>query len=150
MGPLVSRDQLETTERYVQIGREEGARLLCGGKRIERNGYYYEPTIFVDVDNSMRVAQEEIFGPVLVVIPFDTEEDAIRIANDTIYGLAGGVWTLDGAKALRVVKAVRAGTMYVNTYNWTRSSRPGAATNRAAWAVSWATSASTSSPRPRA
>ncbi len=118
MGPLVSRDQLETTERYVQIGLEEGARLLCGGKRIERKGYFYEPTIFVDVDNSMRVAQEEIFGPVLVVIPFDTEEDAIRIANDTIYGLAGGVWTLDGAKALRVVQAVRAGTMYVNTYNW--------------------------------
>ena len=118
MGPLVSRDQLETTERYVKIGLDEGARLLCGGKRIDRRGYYYEPTIFADVDNSMRVAQDEIFGPVLVVIPFDTEEDAIRIANDTIYGLAGGVWTKDGAKALRVVQAVRAGTMYVNTYNW--------------------------------
>ena len=118
MGPLVSRDQLETTERYVKIGIDEGARLLCGGKRIERKGYYYEPTIFVDVDNKMRIAREEIFGPVLVVIPFDTEEEAIEIANDTIYGLAGGVWTIDGAKAMRVAQAVRAGTMYVNTYNW--------------------------------
>ena len=118
MGPLVSRDQLETTERYVKIGLEEGARLLCGGKPIVRKGYYYEPTIFVDVDNSMRIAQEEIFGPVLVVIPFDSEDEAIAIANDTIYGLAGGVWTKDGAKALRVAQAVRAGTMYVNTYNW--------------------------------
>jgi betaine-aldehyde dehydrogenase len=118
MGPLVSRDQLETTERYVKIGLQEGAKLLCGGKRIERTGYYYEPTIFVAVDNAMRIAQEEIFGPVLVVIPFDTEDEAIRIANDTIYGLAGGVWTKDGARALRVVQAVRAGTMYVNTYNW--------------------------------
>ena len=118
MGPLVSRDQLETTERYVKLGVEEGARLLCGGRRIVRKGYYYEPTIFVDVDNSMRIAQEEIFGPVLVVIPFDSEDEAIAIANDTIYGLAGGVWTKDGAKALRVAQAVRAGTMYVNTYNW--------------------------------
>jgi len=118
MGPLVSRDQLETTERYVKIGLEEGAKLACGGKRIDRKGHYYEPTIFVDVDNGMRIAQEEIFGPVLVVIPFDTEEEAIAIANDTIYGLAGGVWTTDGAKAMRVVQAVRAGTVYVNTYNW--------------------------------
>lgn len=118
MGPLVSRDQLETTEDYVRIGREEGATLLCGGRRIDRDGFYYEPTIFGDVDNSMRIAQEEIFGPVLVVIPFETEEEAIAIANDTVYGLAGGVWTQDIARALRVVGAVRAGTMYVNTYNW--------------------------------
>jgi len=118
MGPLVSRDQVETTERYVEIGLGEGARLLCGGRRIDRPGYYFEPTIFVDVDNGMRVAQEEIFGPVLVVIPFDTEEQAVALANDTIYGLAGGVWTRDGAKAMRVAQAVRAGTVYVNTYNW--------------------------------
>ena len=124
MGPLVSRDQLETTERYVKIGLEEGARMACGGKRIERKGYYYEPTIFLDVDNRMRIAQEEIFGPVLVVIPFDPEDEAIAIANDTIYGLAGGVWTKDGAKALRVAQAVRAGTMYVNTYNWSPIEMP--------------------------
>ena len=91
MGPLVSRDQLETTEHYVELGLEEGARLLCGGHRIARKGYYFEPTIFVDVDNAMRIAQEEIFGPVLVVIPFDSEDEAIALANDTIFGLAGGV-----------------------------------------------------------
>jgi betaine-aldehyde dehydrogenase len=118
MGPLVSREQLETTEHYVELGLEEGARLLCGGKRIDRKGYYFEPTIFVDVANTMRIAQEEIFGPVLVVIPFETEDEAIALANDTIFGLAGGVWTKDGAKALRVAQAVRAGTIYVNTYNW--------------------------------
>jgi len=118
MGPLVSRDQLETTEEYVRLGRQEGAKLLCGGKRIDGTGFFYEPTVFGAVDNSMRIAQEEIFGPVVVVIPFETEEEAITIANDTIYGLAGGVWTKDAARALRVVRAVRAGTMYVNTYNW--------------------------------
>lgn len=124
MGPLASAEQLETTERYVRIGLEEGARLLCGGKRLERRGYFYEPTIFVDVQNSMRVAREEIFGPVLVVIPFETETEAIAIANDTPYGLAGGVWTNDVAKALRVVSAVRAGTMYVNTYHWAPQELP--------------------------
>ena len=113
-----SRAQLETTERYVAIGRDEGARLLCGGKRIERKGYYYEPTILVDVDNKMRVAQEEIFGRVLVVIPFDTEAQAVALANDTIYGFGRGRLDQDGAKAMRVAQAVRAGTMYVNTYNW--------------------------------
>jgi betaine-aldehyde dehydrogenase len=124
MGPLVSRQQLDTVERYVRIGREEGAKLATGGHRLEGSGYFYEPTIFVDVDNSMRVAQEEIFGPVLVVIPFDTEEDAIRIANDTIYGLAGAVWTKDVTRALRVIKAVRAGITWINTYHPTYSEAP--------------------------
>jgi betaine-aldehyde dehydrogenase len=124
MGPLVSRQQLDTVEKYVAIGKEEGATLATGGHRLGGSGFYFEPTIFVNVDNSMRIAQEEIFGPVLVVIPFDSEEEAIRIANDTIYGLAGAVWTKDVTRAMRVIKAMRAGITWVNTYHPTYSEAP--------------------------
>jgi betaine-aldehyde dehydrogenase len=124
MGPLVSKQQLDKVEDYVRIGQEEGATLATGGRRLSGSGFYYEPTIFVNVDNSMRIAQEEIFGPVLVVIPFDSEEEAIRIANDTIYGLAGAVWTKDVTRAMRVVKAMRAGITWVNTYHPTYSEAP--------------------------
>ncbi len=124
MGPLVSKQQLDTVEKYVAIGKEEGATLATGGRRLSGSGFYYEPTIFVNVDNSMRIAQEEIFGPVLVVIPFDSEEEAIRIANDTIYGLAGAVWTKDVTRAMRVIKAMRAGITWVNTYHPTYSEAP--------------------------
>ena len=124
MGPLVSKDQLDRVEGYVKIGVDEGAKLATGGQRLEGKGFFYEPTIFVDVDNKMTIAQEEIFGPVLVVIPFDSEDDAVTIANDTIYGLAGAVWTKDVSKAMRVIKAVRAGITWVNTYHPTYSEAP--------------------------
>ena len=124
MGPLVSPQQLDTVEQYVSIGVAEGATLATGGRRLQGPGYFYEPTVFTEVDNGMRIAREEIFGPVLVVIPFDDEREAVEIANDTIYGLAGAVWTTDITRALRVVKALRAGVTWVNTYHPTYSEAP--------------------------
>ena len=117
MGPLVNKQQLATVEKYVQIGRDEGATLATGGHRLEGRGFYYEPTIFVDVDNKMRIAQEEIFGPVLAVIKYDRLEEAIRMANDTIYGLAAGVWSADVEKAVKVATGLRAGTVWINDYH---------------------------------
>jgi acyl-CoA reductase-like NAD-dependent aldehyde dehydrogenase len=120
MGPLVNADQFNRVRGYIEIGRREG-KLVAGGGAPEGalfgNSLFIAPTIFDDVDNRSRLAQEEIFGPVLSVIPFADEEDAIRIANDSRYGLAGGVWTNSIDTALRVTKAVRAGKMFVNCYN---------------------------------
>ncbi len=115
MGPLVSKEQYERVRSYQELGKQE-ARLVAGGGRPAGmdKGYYVEPTIFCDVDNSARIAQEEIFGPVAAVIPFQNEAEAIRIANDTPYGLAAAVWSRDIFKAFRVVKALRAGIIWVN------------------------------------
>jgi len=121
MGPLVHRTQFDTVDRYVQIGLEEGAKLVTGGERVDvaghDGGYFYKPTIFVDVDNKMRIAQEEIFGPVLSVIKYDSVEDAIRMANDSIYGLGGGVWSRDTGRAINVAKRMRTGTVWINDYH---------------------------------
>ena len=115
MGPLVSKEQYDRVSSYLEVGKKEAKTAIGGGrpKQIGK-GYYLEPTIFYDVDNNARIAREEIFGPVASVIPFDGEPDAIRIANDTPYGLAGAVWTRDIYKAFRVVKSLRAGIVWVN------------------------------------
>ena len=120
MGPLVSAAQLDTVENYVRIGREEGAKLVLGGGRpkdVPEGGFFFEPTIFTDVENSMTIAQEEIFGPVLSVIKFKDDEDAIRIANDSIYGLAAAVWSEDYDRALSTAKRIRAGTVWINDHH---------------------------------
>ncbi|EUA25371.1 aldehyde dehydrogenase family protein [Mycobacterium intracellulare 1956] len=118
IGPLISEKQRDRVEGYIRKGVEEGARLVTGGGRPEGldGGWFVQPTVFADVDNSMTIAQEEIFGPVLAVIPYDTEDDAIRIANDSVYGLAGSVWTTDNSKAIEVAKQIRTGTYAVNMY----------------------------------
>jgi betaine-aldehyde dehydrogenase len=115
MGPLVSKEQYDRVTSYLELGKKEAKTAIGGGRPKEfAKGYYVEPTIFYDVDNSARIAREEIFGPVASVIPFENEGDAIRIANDTPYGLAGAVWTRDIYKAFRVVKSLRAGIIWVN------------------------------------
>jgi aldehyde dehydrogenase (NAD+) len=116
MGPLVNKRQFERVQSYIKLGQEEGATLFIGGKtRPDKGkGYFVEPTVFTDVTNNMRIAQEEIFGPVLVVIPYEDDEDAIRIANESAYGLSGGVNGGDFQRALRVAKRIRTGSVGVN------------------------------------
>jgi aldehyde dehydrogenase (NAD+) len=116
MGPVISAKQRHRILEYIEVGQAEGATLALGGRQPEHldRGFYVEPTIFTDVDNSMRIAQEEIFGPVLVVIPFEDDDDAIRIANDSVYGLAGMVFSSDVDRALNVAHRVRAGALSVN------------------------------------
>jgi betaine-aldehyde dehydrogenase len=124
MGPLVSERQRDRVEHYVEIGKREGATLACGGGRLDRPGWYFQPTIFVDTKPSMRIVQEEIFGPVLVVQRFADEDEAVRLANDTVYGLAGAVFTGDAARAHRVVRKLRAGITWINTYHPTYNEAP--------------------------
>lgn len=119
VGPLVAERQQERVEKYIAVGQEEGARVVVGGSGMPQGlekGWYVQPTVFAGVDNRMRIAQEEIFGPVVAVIPYEDEKDAIRIANDSEYGLAGSVWTADPDHGLDVARRVRTGTFGVNMY----------------------------------
>ncbi|MFN7685404.1 MAG: aldehyde dehydrogenase family protein [Oligoflexia bacterium] len=128
MGPIVSSHQRDKIEEYIRIGTKEGAKLVCGGKRPMdpklAQGNFIEPTIFDDVKPTMRIAREEIFGPVLSVIAFDDEAEAVQIANDTEYGLAAAVWTRNITKAMRVIGQIRAGITWINTYHPTFNELP--------------------------
>jgi len=126
LGPLVSAAQRERVMSYIEAGREEGARLVAGGEAtdVDGKGYFVEATIFDDVEPEMTIAREEIFGPVLATLTFDDLDDAVEQANQTIYGLAAGVWTRDVGKAHRFARDVQAGTVWVNTYNRYDSASP--------------------------
>jgi (Z)-2-((N-methylformamido)methylene)-5-hydroxybutyrolactone dehydrogenase len=120
VGPITTRPQYQKTLDYIEVARGEGAQLVLGGAKATRpecgDGWFIEPTIFSGVENSMRIAQEEVFGPILSVIRFKDDEDAIRIANDVIFGLAAGVWTQDITRAQVMAKRLQAGTVWINTY----------------------------------
>ena len=116
-GPMVSQRQRDIVEDFITKGKEEGARLICGGKRLDRPGFWITPVIFSDVTDNMSIAREEIFGPVLSVLDFDDEAEVLIRANETQYGLAAGIFTLNLTRAHRMVKALEAGTCYINTYN---------------------------------
>lgn len=128
MGPLVSEKHMQDVLSYIEIGKKEGAKLVCGGYRYTEgecaNGYFVRPTIFDECTGDMRIVQEEIFGPVVTIQTFETEEEAIALANDTVYGLAGAVFTDDATRAMRVIKEIRAGITWINCYNPAFSEAP--------------------------
>ena len=129
MGPQVSCEQLDRIKSYVGFAKEEGATVFSGGEAPEldedfKNGYFFRPTIFSEVKNNMRVAQEEIFGPVVSVITFKDEADLLRQANETIFGLSAGIWTRDLVRAHRFAKEIKAGVVWINTYNMFNAASP--------------------------
>lgn len=138
-GAQVSADHFRSIMEYIEIGKQEGGRLICGGSRnVEGDnakGFFINPTIFADCNNDMRIAQEEIFGPVLTVIPFETEEEAIRIANDSPYGLGAGFWTNDVARTQRVANALKAGQVFINKYGCYEHTSPFGGYKQSGWGM---------------
>lgn len=116
-GPVVSKKQFESVMNYIEIGKKEGAKILTGGNKVGDKGYYIQPTIFTDVDNKMRIAQEEIFGPVVVVIKFKDDDEAVKISNDSEFGLAAGIWSGNDERALALARRLRTGTVWINEYH---------------------------------
>jgi len=135
LGPLVSQEQWDRVNRYVSVGRDEGAKLVTGGKRppgLER-GYFFEPTVFADTNASMRIVREEIFGPVLTALAWTDTEDLIAKANDTVYGLSAGIWTNDIKQAHRAAAALKAGTVWINCYNLVDPATPFGGFKQSGW-----------------
>jgi acyl-CoA reductase-like NAD-dependent aldehyde dehydrogenase len=151
MGAIVDETQTKRVMGYIDVGQKEGAKLRMGGKQVhvDNAGYFVEPTVFDNVDNKMRIAREEIFGPVLSVIPVKDADQALTVANDTIYGLASAIFTADINKAFKFAKGLRAGSVWVNTYDGGESPRRSAATSSPASAATSPCTPSTSSPRSR-
>jgi betaine-aldehyde dehydrogenase len=137
MGPLITRSHMQRVLDYLEVGKAEGAEAICGGKRLTdgalAKGNFVAPTIFVKTRPEMRIVREEIFGPVLAVQLFDSEDEAVRLANDTIYGLAGGVFTSDQGKGLRVLRKLRAGITWLNTYHPTFNEAPWGGYKQSGW-----------------
>jgi aldehyde dehydrogenase (NAD+) len=138
-GAQVSEAQFNRIMNYIEIGKQEGGKLILGGDRnvegTNAKGFFINPTIFADCTNDMRIAQEEIFGPVLTVIPFDTEEEAIQIVNDTTYGLGAGFWTNDVSRTQRVANALQAGQVFINKYGCYEHTSPFGGYKQSGWGM---------------